>query len=70
MKIAAAKAISELVCDEERNEEHVIPLAFDLRIAPKVAEAVAKAAIDTGVARKKDVTPEWVAEHTRQLLSK
>jgi len=68
MKIAAAKAISNIVKDEERNEEHIIPLAFDLRIAPIVAAAVAKAAIDTGVARKKDVTPEWVAEHTRQLI--
>jgi len=68
MKIAAAIAISELVQDNERNESYIIPLAFDLRIAPKVAQAVAKAAIETGVARKKDVTPEWVAEHTRQLL--
>jgi len=69
MKLAAAKAISELVSDEERNEDHVIPFAFDLRIAPKVAKAVAKAAIDTGVARNKKITPEWVEEHTRKLLS-
>lgn len=68
MKLAAARAIAELVSDEERNEEYVIPFAFDLKVAPKVAEAVAKAAIDTGVARKKDVTPDLVAEHTKQLL--
>jgi len=30
---------------------------------------VAKAAIDTGVARNKGITPEWVEEHTKQLLS-
>lgn len=69
MKLAAAKAISELVADEELNEKYVIPYAFDLRIAPKVAKAVAKAAIDTGVARNKAITPEWVEEHTKQLLS-
>ncbi|HHV10688.1 MAG TPA: NAD-dependent malic enzyme [Clostridiales bacterium] len=69
MKVAAAKAISGLITDEERHEEYIIPAAFDLKIAPKVAEAVARAAIETGVARNKDVTPEWVAEHTRQLLN-
>lgn len=68
MKIAAAKAIASLVSDEDLREDYVIPEAFDLRIAPMVASSVAKAAIETGVARKKDVTPEWVAEHTRQLL--
>lgn len=68
MKVAAAHAIAELVTDEELKEEYVIPQPFDLRIAPKVASYVAKAAIETGVARLKDVTPEWVAEHTRQLL--
>ena len=69
MKLAAAYAIAELVSDEQRNEEHVIPFAFDLRIAPKVAKAVAKAAIASGVARNKEITPEWVEEHTRKLLS-
>lgn len=68
MKIAAAYAISELVSEDELKPEYVIPNAFDLRIAPKVAAYVAKAAIDTGVARKTDVTPEMVAEHTKKLL--
>lgn len=68
MKVAAAAAIAELITDEELNENYVIPAAFDLRIAPRVASYVSKAAIETGAARKKDVTPEWVAEHTRQLL--
>jgi malate dehydrogenase (oxaloacetate-decarboxylating) len=68
MKIAAATAIAELVTDADLKEDFVIPEPFDLRIAPKVAACVAKAAIDTGVARLRDVTPEWVAEHTRQLL--
>ncbi|MTK12284.1 MAG: NAD-dependent malic enzyme [Clostridiaceae bacterium] len=68
MKMAAAYAIAELVSEEELNSEYVIPQAFDLRIAPKVAAYVAKAAIDTGVARRTDVTPEMVAEHTKKLL--
>ncbi|MBI6872146.1 NAD(P)-dependent malic enzyme [Clostridium aciditolerans] len=68
MKMAAAYAIAELVSEEELNPEYVIPQAFDLRIAPKVAAYVAKAAIDTGVARRTDVTPEMVAEHTKKLL--
>jgi malate dehydrogenase (oxaloacetate-decarboxylating) len=69
MKIAAAMAISEIISEEELNEEYVIPFPFDLRIAPKVAAYVAKASIETGVARKKDVTPEWVEEHTKKLLN-
>ena len=68
MKIAAAYAIAELVDEDQLRPEYVIPEAFDLRIAPKVAEYVAKAAIDTGVARKNDITPEMVAEHTKALL--
>ncbi|AGY75923.1 NAD(P)-dependent malic enzyme [Clostridium autoethanogenum] len=68
MKIAAAYAIAELVSEEELKPDYIIPNAFDLRIAPKVAAYVAKAAIDTGVARKKDVTPEMVEKHTKTLL--
>ncbi len=68
MKIAAAYAIAELVSEDELKPDFVIPNAFDLRIAPKVAAYVAKAAIETKVARKTDVTPEMVAEHTKKLL--
>ncbi len=51
MKVAAAYAIADLVTDEERNEEYIIPGAFDPRVAEAVAAAVAKAARETGVAR-------------------
>lgn len=68
MKIAAARAIADLVSEDELNPEYVIPNAFDLRIAPKVALYVARAAIETGVARRKDVTPEMVENHTKELL--
>jgi len=70
MKIAAAYAIASLVSAEELNEEHVITTPFDERVAPTVAAAVAKAAIDSGIARNKNITPEQVAEHTRELLAK
>ena len=68
MKIAAAYAIADLVDEKELSPEFVIPSAFDLRIAPKVAARVAKAAIETGVARRTDITPEMVEQHTKDLL--
>ncbi|MEE3677688.1 malic enzyme-like NAD(P)-binding protein [Bacillus safensis] len=66
MKIAAVEAIASLVSDEELSAEYVIPAPFDARVAPAVAKAVAKAAMETGVARIK-VDPEAVAEKTRKL---
>jgi len=51
MKIAAAKAIASIVSDEELNEDYIIPAPFDQRVAKAVAESVAKAARETGVAR-------------------
>ena len=51
MKLAAAKAIASLVSDEELSPEFIIPKAFDPRVGKTVAEAVAKAARDSGVAR-------------------
>lgn len=70
MKIAAAYAIASLISDEELNEEYVITNPFDERVAPTVAAAVAKAAIESGVAQNKNITPEQVAQHTRELLKK
>ena len=49
MKIAAAKAIAELVSDEELNEEYILPKAFDMRVKDAVAKATAEAAKKTGV---------------------
>jgi len=51
MKIAAAYAIADLVSDEERNAEYVIPAPFDSRVGGAVAKAVAQAARKSGVAR-------------------
>ncbi|MBU8727179.1 MULTISPECIES: NAD(P)-dependent malic enzyme [Bacillus] len=66
MKIAAVEAIASLVSDDKLSAEYVIPEPFDARVAPAVAKAVAKAAMETGVARIK-VDPEEVAEKTRKL---
>ena len=51
MKMAAAKAIASLVSDEELRSDYILPAAFDERVGPTVAAAVAKAARDSGVAR-------------------
>ena len=51
MKLAAAHAIAGLITDEERSAEYIIPSPFDKRVVKVVAEAVAKAAKETGVAR-------------------
>ena len=51
MKMAAAMALSNLITDEELNADYIIPYAFDPRVGPAVAKAVAQAAIDSGVAR-------------------
>lgn len=63
MKIAAAYAIAGLVADDELREDFVVPDAFDPRVAPAVAAAVAKAAIETGVARIQ-VDPEIIRAKT------
>ena len=51
MKVASSLAIANLVSDEELNEEYVLPDALDPRIGDAVAQAVIKAARETGVAR-------------------
>ena len=51
MKLAAARALAELIPPEELREDNIIPSAFDKRVAPAIAAAVARAARETGVAR-------------------
>ena len=51
MKIAAAEAIASLVSDTELNENYIIPEPFNPKVSQKVAKEVAKAAIQSGVAR-------------------
>ncbi|MBQ9029821.1 MAG: NAD-dependent malic enzyme [Parasporobacterium sp.] len=51
MKIAAANALAGLIHEEELSEDYIIPAAFDPRVGKAVAEAVAQAARESGVAR-------------------
>jgi len=51
MKIAASRALAGLISDEELSADYIIPAAFDPRVGKAVAEAVAQAARDSGVAR-------------------
>ncbi|MGM8215599.1 NAD(P)-dependent malic enzyme [Bacillaceae bacterium W0354] len=68
MKIAAAEAIADLVGDKELSPDYVIPNPFDPRVAPAVASAVAKAAMESGVARIQ-VDPEDIKKKTEQLTA-
>lgn len=51
MKLAAANAIAYLIKDEDLNPEYIVPSPFDKKGVTAVSEAVAKAAIETGVAK-------------------
>ena len=51
MKVAAANALAELVSDDELSPDYILPKAFDPRVGPAVAAAVARAARESGVAR-------------------
>ena len=51
MKMAEARALAELIPEEELGADYIIPKAFDPRVGKAVASAVAKAAKDSGAAR-------------------
>ncbi|MBQ6376705.1 MAG: NAD-dependent malic enzyme [Lachnospiraceae bacterium] len=51
MKMAAAKALADLIPESELNADYIIPYAFDPKVGPAVAKAVAEAAVRSGVAR-------------------
>ncbi|WML45641.1 malic enzyme-like NAD(P)-binding protein [Neobacillus sp. PS3-40] len=68
MKVAAVEAIAGLIREDELHADYVIPGPFDPRVAPAVAAAVAKAAMETGVARLK-VDPEEIKEKTKRLAT-
>ena len=67
MKIAAAFAIAGLVADDELAADYLIPDSIDLRVPPKVAAAVARAASETGVARL-PVEPREIEARCRDLV--
>jgi malate dehydrogenase (oxaloacetate-decarboxylating) len=57
MKLAAARAIASVVSDEELDADYIIPSPFNRRVVEAVARAVADAARETGVARRRAATP-------------
>jgi malate dehydrogenase (oxaloacetate-decarboxylating) len=69
MKIAAAEAIAALVGPNELNSEYIMPGAFDLRVGPAVAAAVAAAAMETGVARVSVDPDQLRAEMAAELAA-
>lgn len=69
MKLAAAHAIAEIITAEELHEENIIPKAFDLRVGPKVAAAVAAAGVKTGAARK-IMTYDEAMESAQRMMKK
>ncbi|MBQ8698710.1 MAG: NADP-dependent malic enzyme [Schwartzia sp.] len=69
MKRAAVHAIADLIPEDELREDHIIPGVFDPNVAPAVAAAVAKAAMDTGVARI-SVDPEEIRQRTTERTAK
>jgi len=68
MKLAAAKALAAIVENDIR-ADYIIPKPFDARVLPAVATAVAKAAVDTGVAPK-DTDLDWIEYKAKNILRK
>jgi malate dehydrogenase (oxaloacetate-decarboxylating) len=52
MKLAAARAIAEVIPEENLSEDYVIPSVFNERVAPAVAETVSEAGKESGMARR------------------
>lgn len=69
MKVAAVYAIADLIDAKDLREDYVVPDAFDPRVAPAVAAAVAKVAIEKGLARK-IVDPEVVRANTAKRIGR
>ena len=69
MKVAAVWAIVDLIDEKDLREDYVVPDAFDSRVAPAVAAAVAKVAIEKGLARK-IVDPEEVKANTLKRVGR
>jgi malate dehydrogenase (oxaloacetate-decarboxylating) len=54
MKLAAAQAIAGIIPEDHLSEDYVVPSVFDRRVVRAVARAVARAAHDSGVARRRE----------------
>jgi malate dehydrogenase (oxaloacetate-decarboxylating) len=67
MKLAAATRLASLVTERELLEGQIIPLAMDYDVAPAIASTVARAAMESGVARIR-VDPQIVAQRCHDFI--
>jgi malate dehydrogenase (oxaloacetate-decarboxylating) len=67
MKIAAAHAIADLVDDKQLKSDWIIPKATDFSVAPSVAEAVARTAIESGEANT-IIDPAQISANVKQFI--
>lgn len=67
-QLAAARAIAELIRDDELNADYIYPRVIDYRVAPRVAAAVARAVLDEGEAKITTITPDEIHERTRRFV--
>jgi malate dehydrogenase (oxaloacetate-decarboxylating) len=67
-QIAAARAIADIITDEELHPDYIYPKVIDYRVAPAVAQAVAQAVLDAGDSKRPDTSPEVVAERARRFV--
>ena len=67
-QIAVAKAIAEIIQEDELNAYYIYPKVIDYRVAPAVAAAVAQVILDEGLAKKRDITPKEIYQRTRRFV--
>jgi malate dehydrogenase (oxaloacetate-decarboxylating) len=63
----AAQALADIIQPEELHADYIVPRIFDFRVAPSVAAAVVRAALEAGEAGR-DIAPELVSERTRRFV--
>ncbi len=68
MLLYAAEALAGIIHPEELHADRIVPQIFDFRVAPAIAAAVVRGALETGEAGRADITPEEVAEKTRRYV--
>jgi malate dehydrogenase (oxaloacetate-decarboxylating) len=68
MKQAAATALFSIARENKIDSESILPPAVDFSIAPRVAEAVAAAALQEGVARRRQIDPEQIRRNTARFI--
>ena len=63
----AAQALADVIHPDELHADYIVPRIFDFRVAPAVAAAVVRAALEAGEAGR-EIAPELVSERTRRFV--